>query len=212
MKKETFLPIFSGFYNTIFDHSDSMIECDIQCENEFKDNYTELFEVGISYEYYLQNNWKYRDYKNYYIECSKKITDNLTTLDHCNIIKSVKFQKLISPKYYNFHNDSINCIIDFNSRKLKKYLSENLESFKQYIKDRYTSRSGFISYYSNDYNDWLDIKNYNAHQIGSVLNFVLENENNEAEYLLMENSNLHEVWLNLDTEKMIKDFSNKKAV
>ena len=53
----------------------------------------------------------------------------------------------------------------------------NFESFEDYIKEEYTSRSGFISHYSNDSNDWLQYLNIESlqdepHYLGTFIDFV----------------------------------------
>lgn len=55
----------------------------------------------------------------------------------------------------------------------------NMEEFKDFIEDRYTSCSGFISYYSSNHLDWLDeFANLfeDEHKLGALLEFVCEIE------------------------------------
>jgi hypothetical protein len=55
-----------------------------------------------------------------------------------------------------------------------KYLKANFEAFTKYIKERYTSRDGFISFHSNYAPDWL--VDWDGHKVGSILNFICLNE------------------------------------
>jgi hypothetical protein len=86
----------------------------------------------------------------------------------------------MSPKYYNFSNDSINIEIQIKDiNEIIAYLQDNEEEFSKYIKERYSSSDGFISSHSNDYVDWLFALNNGEdlkHKLGSVLEFILGNE------------------------------------
>lgn len=212
----TWLPIFTGFYNTIFDGSENFLESMFADEDEFQEHMPELFESGVSYEYFCSEFWYYADFSRCFNEAAKSICYAITELDSAGIIIDSDFEDLISPKEYNFKTDSINCEIKYNATKLQKYLDENIEAFTKYIKDAYTSRDGFSSWHSNDVNNWLDVYNYGEHAAGSVLQFVIFNEyenENDAIYDLYEESNCREDFLspNIDIEKFISDFKSKAS-
>ena len=98
---------------------------------------------------------------------------------------NINFQKLVSPKYYNFENDSINCEYIISQRQYDlviDYLKSNWTNFEAWIKDRYTSRSGFISSHSNNAEVWMNnmkSESHLEHNFGSVLEFILQNEGYE---------------------------------
>ena len=53
-------------------------------------------------------------------------------------------------------------------------LNAKKETFKEYIKERYTSRDGFISHYSNNAEDWITRESFkDSHKLGQILNFLL---------------------------------------
>ena len=66
--------------------------------------------------------------------------------------------------------------------KVNKYLRDNFDAFSKYIKERYTSCDGFISYYSNDATEWADWSE-DSHKCGSVLQFICDNEGIEEPYM-----------------------------
>jgi uncharacterized protein YqeY len=181
----SYLPIFSGFYNTIFEpQEDSVIE------HPYKyDDY------DFDYKEYQQDMSK---------ECVGIVEGWLKDFD----IK-VKFEELISPREYNYGNDSINVEYTLGKDSMKKildYLEENKEAFAEYIKKRYTSRSGFISSYSSDSNEWItDLKDESSlhHKLGSVLEFILENEQHD-EYELYEKASGN-VFLMGELKQEVKD-------
>jgi hypothetical protein len=165
IKIEGYLPVFTGFYNTIFEPNEEMV-----------------IEDGYEYDDYDF------DYKKYYEDmgeaCSDAIEEQLEDFE----IK-INFQEVVSPKAYNFSNDSFNVeytVTPKSIAKITSYLKANKEAFDKYLKDNYTSRSGFMSSYSNDADDWFeDLKNAKKleHIFGSILGFILQNEGYDQEKL-----------------------------
>ena len=157
MKIESFLPIFPGFYGTIFEPNEEP-----------------YIEDGKTYDDY---EW---DYHSYYQRVAKAcvpvIEDMLRDL---NITTDIKFQSLLQPKEYNFGNDSINVEYTISKRSLrviKDYLMSHIEAFREFLRDNYTNCSGFISHYENYPEAWLNDL-IHEHKFGAVLGFILNNEN-----------------------------------
>lgn len=71
------------------------------------------------------------------------------------IVKSFECKGATSPREYNFTTDNTDLDIEFNSVKLLQYIKSNLDEFEQYLKDNFTSVSGFWSYVENNYRDFL---------------------------------------------------------
>ena len=170
---ESYLPIFQGFYGTLF-------ECDAE---------EVMIEEDKNYDDY---NWDYTDYHNRVAKaCVSPIQDQLNDLD---LGITVEFQSLYSPREYNFSNDSINVaytLADDSLAKIVEYINDNREEFDTYVKDNCTSYDGFMSFYSNDSNVWLNeyIKRENddmATVFGHLLEFMLNNEEFTASHLAEE--------------------------
>jgi len=123
---------FGGFYYSLHSNLiDSMVEMYEQTDNE-------------------NENIEFDHYNELYIEYSKNYVDFLNELIGCNL----KFTELISPQYYNYSTDKIECKYtkkDFNA--IKKYIKlNNLQNeVEKHIKNITTSKSGFIAFY--DYNE-----------------------------------------------------------
>lgn len=163
MKAETFLPVFNGFYNTIWEAN--------------TENYE--YESGLGWDDYDFDNEAFE------LETVENICDWVES--NCPFIRSVKLQTICSPKEYNFRNDSANVVIDIKVRDFAKWLKSNAKELDMYLKQKYTSCSGFISSYSNTYDDWhnetkgfqkLDI---DGHRLGSLLDFYFSIEFNDPE-------------------------------
>jgi hypothetical protein len=165
---ESFLPVFNGFYGTIFEPCEDLI-----------------IEEPYNYDDY---EFEYMDYR---LKVSKLCTFAIEIkLKEIGIDIAIKFQDVFSPREYNFTNDSINVQYKLTAKTNKQildYLANNQTKFAEYINDHFTSRSGFISFYSNDANVWLNEylpENHNLNVVfGTVLDFVLTNEGFDDEAL-----------------------------
>jgi len=174
----TYLPIFPGFYNTVFDESDSFIECETDDESEFRERYPELPE-DMPWGFIRGNFWDCLDYRKGNLAVAQACADTLPELLP-DYVKSVEFEELTSPREYNFDTDAVNLKITVDVSAIRKFLKENRDTFAEWLKERYTSRSGFISSYPNDVESWyLDTKNFSAmdkHYCGAVLEFIASEE------------------------------------
>jgi len=169
MKVETYLPVFPGFYGTLFEPEEDQEIDSI--------NYNRS-EKGLPEITYDDCKWDYEEHRNRVARaCCGVIEHELKGIIDKNI--DITFQDIHSPREYNFTNDSINVEIDLDINKTKEYLKENEDEFAEFLKERFTSRSGFISFFSNQVIDWYNlIDNQEKYEtvIGSVLDFILENE------------------------------------
>lgn len=160
MKVESFLPVFPGFYNTIFEAPDY----DINDEEED-------FEP---------------DYKGYETRVSKACTNAVEKrLKDLGFINSIRYQSLHSPREYNFANDAVYVEYLFTRQqlgKIKQALMDESGNFQQFLKENYTSCSGFISSHSNNINDWMDDL-LDQHKFGAVLGFLLSVDGYDSEEL-----------------------------
>lgn len=163
MKANTYLPLFSGFYGSIWSEP---------CFDGEEDYYNipedKCFEDFI-------------DWNIYYQDIAKKYCDFVEG-SLSDFVSSINFESIQSPRFYNFSNDSINCEIEFNDSLVDQYILDNYDEFSQYIRDKYTSRDGFISFYENDASQWLDGWKEDSHKVGSILNFICINEEIEEPY------------------------------
>lgn len=126
MKYEIKLPLFSGFYNTIFEFDGDESLCDTM-EAKWEN-------LEIDYDRYKEDVAKYM---------CKFVADN------CDLIKSVEFISVDSPREYNFRNDYIIASVDIHKGKLKKFVKEAYDSLEDAFECNFLSRDGFISFY-----DW----------------------------------------------------------
>ena len=146
MKKiESYLALFPGFYGTHFDADEAT---DNTIQNFFEDG------ADIKYE---DVEFDYNEYRNRVSMSAIGSVENY--LKHDGFSIGIEFDKVYSPRYYNFSNDLIYCtysVSDVDFERLIEYCKDNLSEFKMFLDDRFTSRSGFISFFSTEPNTWFD--------------------------------------------------------
>ena len=168
MKVQTFLPVFNGFYNTLFENIiDNATEFAIDDYNEQNNTLLNYDDFNFNFDSIMQEICKYT---------VSKIEEKLNEI---GINCTINFETLISPREYNFSNDSINIEINFKKfSQVIEILEQNYDLFTQYIKDNYTSCSGFISSHSSYASDWMedlrDDAENETHKVGAVLDFILQ--------------------------------------
>lgn len=164
MKKnqETWLPLFSGFYNTIW-------ELDTEYVTDSNGTIIDFDRMDIDHQAWEK-------------ACCEHIIQQLNS-ELSDFSLKMRFQSISSPNYYNFSNDSCNVILDIDEQAVSKYIYENQSAFEDYIRENYTSYDGFWSGHSNKFEDWEEdtkkFKNYseNNHCLGALLQFICEHEN-----------------------------------
>ena len=181
-KLESTIP-FDGFY-------ESFISADIEHQIELDTRYySELYDLNEFEEELLcnsflnVNSYKFynqiaKDYTNFYIDdLNAKL--NYAYPDKGFTLKAT-YKCLESPREYNFKTDRIfieieeNHAVDFIEHIVQNYKKE----LKQKIEDRFTSISGFISFYKNSLDLWTkDYLEWDHNQIGTCFElFDLEEE------------------------------------
>lgn len=165
----TWLPVFSGFYGTIWE-ADTSMEIDY-----INDQRKVLGLPAIEYE-----DCQF-DFSQYETDVCQKLTCLIEKeLIDRKLIKSIQFETVRSPKEYNFKNDSVDIVVTLtkkNEKTIMKYLDSNRNAFASYLKKRYTSYSGFISSYPNNIDGYMiDEPLYHRHKLGAILDFICINE------------------------------------
>lgn len=203
MKKyETFLPVFPGFYGTIFEPNESdEIDYINEVRQEAGLERVDDYSIEFDYPQYYENVAK---------ECCDFLSDNLARL---GFVSKITKECVVSPREYNFRNDSINIVVEMdlkNRKAIQTYIFAHRKEFQAYLKESYTSCSGFISRYSNLFEDWSDetgkfhdFKNP-GHYLGAVLQFICEQEDidDESMYYAAVETRVECVDYDFETTKM----------
>lgn len=180
---ESYLPVFQGFYGSIFEYENE--EQDIENHNE--ENGTDLN--------FNDFEWDYKDYHKRVSEACVSSLWNYLKLDGFEI--DIQFDKLYSPREYNFSNDVIYCtykVSDEDLQKLIDYCKDNNKEFTEYLEEGYSSRPGFISFFDTDKETWFseylkeDSDKFSKAFVG-ILEFYLNNEGYRADDMYSDCSN-----------------------
>ncbi len=199
---QTWCPVFPGFYSTYF-------ESDI-CEDNLTEDMNERNIDPKERDRLIEGLFNTKVFASAVKEqrqatCESVVNTIHSELTRLNLVKRIKFEELRSPKYYNFGNDSINIEVTFtkkNVNSIKKMIKENMDLWTEYLKDRYTSRSGFISHYSNSVTDWnIDEAIQDPHKCGAVLEFICQLEDIDEDLLLDRNNS----YISIDIDALIEE-------
>lgn len=181
---------FPGFYESIFCNSDEFYDLELEDKAELADEFGILEDdIEVEYEYDDFQEYKRDVCKEYIATYVEKIKDVLPydISDH----EDFKFEiideddiEIYSPKYYNYETDSCYTPIVTNRKTLKliKEYTLRLDGVNQYIIDHFTSCDGFISFISNDINQWksTDIEDYEERQLIALLDMLIALSENEG--------------------------------
>jgi len=165
-KLESTIP-FCGFYESfISDDIDYQIGQQIEWDTDIYDLNED--EQQILWDNYLSVNRSYfynqiaEHYSDLYIDALNERLEGFTL--------KATYKFFTSPKEYNFETDRIfieieeNHCIEFIEHIVKNYKKE----LEKKIQDRFTSRSGFNSFYKNSLNLWTqDYSKWDHNQIGT---------------------------------------------
>lgn len=157
---QTTIP-FSGFYESI--HS-SMI--DDAVEGLVRDDCGEIVEGCEDIFWEVNYPEVFDKYAKMYLENFNIVLNYETKLN----IK-LHYDELSSPREYNFTTDRIFAKISQRNVKLLYKLVDK-KILEDLIAKRFTSCSGFISYYDNKLADWGKIETWDHNQVGTLLEAV----------------------------------------
>lgn len=97
----------------------------------------------------------------------------------------IALESMESPREYNFTTDRIFVTIDEDEVK-RLFFETKPETLDALAKERFTSRSGFISSYSNDIDNWPeDITEWDHNQVGTLVEAYLRDKEYDEEKLVL---------------------------
>ncbi len=157
-------------------HSDAIDKAIESIEEDMKGDARGSPEDSIDISDKINRDILYKKYskKRTYAYISKLETD---FKEYRNIIgiKLIHFDRLLSPKYYNFETDEIIVSVECNIDIIVRYLTENKKDFSKHIATKNASYDGFISAMETEFNDYIEeIKKWVRHyQLSQILEFYM---------------------------------------
>lgn len=170
---------FSGFYETFhaqaFDDEISYLEEQYESNDTNNELIQDLYMSAFTKEGAL-------GYAQAYVEAF---------IDEFDALQGAKFESMSSPREYNFETDRI--FIEMNGETFARVLRHtDQQIFERVCHERFTSRSGFSSFYSNEWQEWGKASTWDHNQIGALIQAYVETEQGKfsqfEEFMLMESA------------------------
>ncbi len=162
--RETTIP-FMGFYDSLHDSNlDNALEQIISHTEYGEDLY------NLSVRGYAAVNWTkvFIAYSRLYVE---------TFTERFSI--KLEFKLLESPREYNFSTDVIICSISPEEISRIFTLTDK-KILTDIAKEKFTSRSGFISFYSPDWQNWGNLEDWESVQLGVLIEAYIQSQDDWA--------------------------------
>ena len=179
-RQQLYIP-FSGFYCSMHDYA-----IDREMDNVFSD-----YATGCHVNEGLQSA---AHCKTDYTPIFEKYAEKYASLFcHALDIDGITFNSLHMPREYNFQTDRILCNI--TQAAIRRLVIQTApDALRKVCKERHTSRSGLISFYSPDYATWGAVATWDSIQLESL--FLAWLETNEHETDKIEWSVLESIYCN----------------
>ena len=185
MTKPTFLSVcpaeFPGFYESRLSF---ITDCELEryCENRAEDMTSAEYcpetyqpeELRLTADEIGSFAWEFVDYRK---------AENMIARDWCDAYARhvsdsvgfkvcITFEEMTSPREYNFTTDRVFFKVAVSTVRALFALSkrEGHETLRRCIEERFTSRDGFSSFYSNDLADWLEkpVSEWDHNELGTL--------------------------------------------
>lgn len=173
------LPFFPGFYETHLMNSDTGYneireELDYYYHAEDGGNRMDLTEEDLDFDYRAYE----KDVIDHFIAAWKGHAPDF--------VEAVEFEKIDSPRYYNFENDRLFCYVTLKDGwqdEMRHFIALNYDWLQERIHKEWSSRDGFFSFMSNDVDMWDEMLfvDTDSRYIGTMIRYMMLLEN-EAVY------------------------------
>ena len=181
MKISMDIPFFPGFYETDLMNSDTSYWA-IKEELEYYYQ-QDLLPEHPEYEHLTEDDldFRYSDYEKDVAEAFLEVWGNRAPED---IVESVEFDAIDSPRYYNFRNDRLYAFVELKDGwedVMRHFIASNYDWLQQRIHDDWTSYDGFMSFMDNDVDEWGEhlFNEHDERYISTMIAYMMYQENHE---------------------------------
>jgi hypothetical protein len=220
---------FSGFYDSIW--SQEIDQCATN-ESEYadQDNWSRYEQIAaLAPEYRPDTGWPglaealfdHTDYSAAYASLATAYHDAFWDMveGELGLPVMAKWDGMTRPREYNFETDRLFSTVPLSvfQAMLDALRNDDAGNLQSAIERRHTSRSGFISFYSNDLAQWEDreLSDWDHNELGTLLRAWLamtglEDDDRSIDWVIYEDYNMHEdayhAWSNaVDWEAVERD-------
>ena len=178
------LPFFPGFYESMLSQTvDSAEERQAEYDAEKEESaefYPETYqpeELRLSASDYSEIMLDCMNYRAAYEAMASDYCDAFDNWAADNLATargSFKFESMDSPREYNFTTDRVYVTVPLAIME-SLYRGLDRDKLREMIEERHTSRSGFISFYSNDIDEWeeKEISEFDHNELGTILSAAM---------------------------------------
>ena len=162
------LPFFPGFYESLlsgavdsYEEWESEWMAEKECSQKYEPETYQPEHLRLSASEYVELFFKCTDYQKTYLKVAQFWVEAFDEWCKENLktpAKSFTWESMKSPREYNFETDRVFVHVPEEVVKMLFTRSEeqNHQQLRETIKELFTSRSGFMSFYSNDLEAWLE--------------------------------------------------------
>lgn len=172
------LPFFKGFLEYYIFRTESLFNEYHANEEEYQEKYGDIA---------TEENIEYDDQRYMNDICTRFIDrfKELFETSYPGFVKKMKFDELDSPFFYQCNTDKLFVDVEFCDdwrQKMLEFMCNNKEWLTEKIATDWTSRSGFTSYMSNEYEVWFDEMQHDDADmriIGIMLGYMAQKSDSE---------------------------------
>jgi hypothetical protein len=174
---------FAGFYDSMYDAQiDSARE--FHAENELDRQREEKIAPALESSDFDAILFDCADYGKMHQALARQFLERFTdrVSDMIGIPLVLSFAEMTSPREYNFETDRIFAHVPMATVQAM-YDAVDRDVLAEEISERFTSRSGFISFYSNGAQDWHDkpLTAWDANELGTLLRALIRQHADDPE-------------------------------
>lgn len=178
----TALP-FPGFY---YSNLDQLIDCEIESHAEYAATSTDGEEAAFPEAIRLDQFelagllFHHGEFRRAHLMLAQSYLDawNEAAAVELGQPAGARFESIQSPREYNFETDRLFAYVPENFLRdlWRKHAADGFETLARVIRKRFTSRDGFISYYSNRVTDWIEkgLDGFDRNELETVIIAALE--------------------------------------
>lgn len=155
---------FQGFYQSYYNDAIDSYE-GYEAENFNEDD------PRLPTDEYASILWRCADYSTMFRKIAKRYTECFSQFikEETGVDLALQFSEMTSPREYNFTTDRIFAKIPLEAM-YKVADAVTKEYLVTSIKERHSSRSGFISFYPNRLEDWpQELEDWDENHLGTLL-------------------------------------------
>lgn len=201
---ETRLP-FPGFYESLYSLEFDSIE-DNEVEYIMNGEYEFDVPECVTSEDMHELFYKHADYSGMYQEIAKQYPYTFSDFlaEKTGMLVPLEFTIMTSPREYNFETDRVFATIKLEDvLALYEFVGE--ERLRKEAKDMFTSRSGFISFYSPKIEEWGPVSEWDHNQLYCLMNCLVDSDDDLTIYYRLEEAFYTAFQNNINWEDFARD-------